>query len=133
MVKADITTMAILDDMPDDLSPATLLPLPPATFHILLAVTDDDRHGYAIIQEVAARTAGEVRLSAGTLYRSIQRMVEQDLIEETAARPAREFDDERRRYYRITSFGRAVALAETERLQAMVLIARASGVAPRRA
>ena len=63
--------------------PTTLLPLPPATFHILLAVADDDRHGYAIIQEVAARTGGEVRLSAGTLYRSIQRMVEQDLIEET--------------------------------------------------
>ena len=80
--------MAILDDMPGDAGPAALLPLPPATFHILLAVADGDRHGYAIIQEVAARTGGEVRLSAGTLYRSIQRMVEQDLIEETAARPA---------------------------------------------
>ena len=81
--------MAILDDMPADTGPATLLPLPLATFHILLAVADDDRHGYAIIQEVAARTGGEVRLSAGTLYRSIQRMVEQDLIEETARPPAR--------------------------------------------
>ena len=125
--------MAILDDMPGDLLPAALLPLPPASFHILLAVADGDRHGYAIIQEVAARTGGEVRLSAGTLYRSIQRMVEQDLIEETAARPAPELDDERRRYYRITTFGRAVARAETERLQAMVRIARASGVAARRA
>ena len=125
--------MAILDDMPGDLLPAALLPLPPASFHILLAVADGDRHGYAIIQEVAARTGGEVRLSAGTLYRSIQRMVEQDLIEETAARPAPELDDERRRYYRITTFGREVALAETERLQAMVRIARASGVAARRA
>lgn len=125
--------MAILDDMPGDLLPAALLPLPPASFHILLAVADGDRHGYAIIQEVAARTGGEVRLSAGTLYRSIQRMVEQDLIEETAARPAPELDDERRRYYRITTFGRAVARAETERLQAMVRIARASGVVVRRA
>ena len=125
--------MAILDDMPGDLLPAALLPLPPASFHILLAVADGDRHGYAIIQEVAARTGGEVRLSAGTLYRSIQRMVEQDLIVESAARPAPELDDERRRYYRITTFGRAVARAETERLQAMVRIARASGVVVRRA
>lgn len=63
--------MAILDDMPGDLLPAALLPLPPASFHILLAVADEDRHGYAIIQEVAARTGGEVRLGAGTLYRSL--------------------------------------------------------------
>ena len=120
--------------MSDDQTPDSVLPLPPATFHILLAVADEDRHGYAIIQEVAARTAGEVRLSAGTLYRSIQRMVEQDLISESAARPAPEIDDERRRYYGITTFGRAVARAETERLQALVRIARATGViAPRRA
>lgn len=118
--------------MPPD-SPADLLPLPPATFHILLAVADEDRHGYAIIQEVAARTAGEVRMSAGTLYRSIQRMVEQDLIEESAARPSPEQDDERRRYYRITPFGREVARAETARLQAMVRIAQATGVVAGRA
>ncbi len=125
--------MAILDDMPADAGPTDLLPLPLATFHILLAVADGDRHGYAIIQEVATRTGGEVRLSAGTLYRSIQRMVEQDLIEETAARPSPELDDERRRYYRITLFGLAVARAETERLQALVRIAVASGMALRRA
>ena len=124
--------MATYDNGPAT-DPAALLPLPPATFHILLAVADEDRHGYAIIQEVAVRTDGEVRLSAGTLYRSIQRMVEQDLIEETAARPAPELDDERRRYYRITEYGREVALAETERLQGMVRIARATGVVPRRA
>jgi DNA-binding PadR family transcriptional regulator len=117
--------------MPPD--SAALLPLPPAPFHILLAVADEDRHGYAIIQEVAARTAGEVRMSAGTLYRSIQRMVEQDLIEETAARPAPELDDERRRYYRITPFGLEVARAETARLQAMVRIAHATGVIAERA
>ena len=118
--------------MSDDQTPESLLPLPAATFHILLAVADEDRHGYAIIQEVAARTEGEVRLSAGTLYRSIQRMVEQDLISESAARPAPELDDERRRYFGITAFGRAVAGAEVERLQALLRIARATGVTSRR-
>lgn len=116
---------------PDDLNPADLLPLPPATFHILLAVADQDRHGYAIIQEVAARTDGEVRLSAGTLYRSIQKMVELDLIEETVERPAADLDDERRRYYRISDFGRVVARAEAERLQALVQLACTCGLAPR--
>lgn len=110
-----------------------LLPLPPATFHILLAVADDDRHGYAIIQEVAARTSGGVTLGAGTLYRSVQRMLEQGLITETRERPAPELDDERRRYYRITPFGRAVARAEAERLSQLVKLARASGFAPNRA
>src|ERR1017187_1323808 len=89
--------------------PDSLLPLPPATFHILLAVAEEDRHGYAIIQDVAARTNGELKLSAGTLYRSIQRMLEQGLIVETQDRPAPELDDERRRYYRITPFGATVA------------------------
>ena len=83
-----------------------LLPLPPVTFHILLALSDIDRHGYGILQDVAARTNGELRLGAGTLYRSIQRMLEQGLIIETADRPVAELDDERRRYYRITPFGR---------------------------
>jgi DNA-binding PadR family transcriptional regulator len=117
----------------DDDPPESLLPLPPATFHILMAVADEDRHGYAIIQEVAARTNGEVRLSAGTLYRSVQRMLEQGLIEETDERPAPEEDDERRRYYRITHFGRAVARAEARRLTEMVRLARASGFVPKRA
>ena len=110
-----------------------LLPLPLATFHILLALCDDDRHGYAILQEVARRTGGELRLSAGTLYRSIQRMLEQGLLEELRERPAPEQDDERRRYYRITSFGSAVARAEAERLNALVRLARAVGLAPGRA
>jgi DNA-binding PadR family transcriptional regulator len=110
-----------------------LLPLPLATFHILLALCDDDRHGYAILQEVARRTRGELRLSAGTLYRSIQRMLEQGLLEERRERPAPEQDDERRRYYRITSFGSAVARAEAERLNALVRLARAVGLAPGRA
>lgn len=120
--------------MPDrDERPHDLLPLPPAAFHILLALADEDRHGYAIIQEVGARTSGEVRLSAGTLYRSVQRMLEQGLILETTERPAPELDDERRRYYRITPFGRAVARAEAERLSQLVKLARASGFVTGRA
>lgn len=114
-------------------TPDSLLPLPPATFHILMALSDEDRHGYAVIQEIEARTGGELRLSAGTLYRSIQRMIEQDLIVEIHERPAPEFDDERRRYYRITRFGEAVARAEARRLQNLVRLARASGFVPRSA
>ena len=109
-----------------------LLPLPPATFHILLALADDDRHGYAIIQEVALRTGGELRLSAGTLYRSIQRMLEDGLIEEMRERPAPEHDDERRRYYRITRLGSSVARAEASRLVELVKFAHAAGLAPER-
>jgi DNA-binding PadR family transcriptional regulator len=114
-------------------APDSLLPLPPATFHILVAVADDDRHGYAIIQDVAARTGGELKLSAGTLYRSIQRMLEQGLIVEPRERPAPAHDDERRRYYRITPFGAAVARAETRRLSQLVRMARARGLAPEKA
>ena len=113
--------------MSTDARPETLLPLPPAVFHILMALADDDRHGYGIIQEVSSRTNAEVRLSPGTLYRSIQRMLEDDLIVEINERPAPELDDERRRYYRITAFGRAVARAEANRLHELVRLARASG------
>lgn len=108
-------------------SPQSLLPVPLAAFHILLAVADQDRHGYGIILDVAERTNGSLRLSPGTLYRSIQRMVEQGLIVETAERPAADLDDERRRYYRITAFGRKVAKAEAERMAALVGQARAIG------
>jgi DNA-binding PadR family transcriptional regulator len=111
-------------------SPETLLPLPAATFHILMAVADEDRHGYAIIQDVAARTGGELRLSAGTLYRSIQRMLDQRLLVEVHDRPAPELDDERRRYYRITPLGTEVATAEARRLARLLRLARASGFAP---
>ena len=117
----------------DELQIDSLLPLPPATFHILLALSDEDRHGYGIIQDVAARTRGELKLSPGTLYRSIQRMQEQGLIVETRERPAPEDDDERRRYYRITPFGNAVAKAEARRLTQLVRMARAKGFAPERA
>ena len=113
-------------------APESLLPLPPATFHILVALADDEQHGYAIMQDVAARTGGELKLSAGTLYRSIQRMLEQGFIEERRERPAPELDDERRRYYRITPFGTAVAKAEARRLAQMLKLARSKGLAPGR-
>jgi DNA-binding PadR family transcriptional regulator len=109
--------------------PEDLLPLPPATFHILLALVDEERHGYAIIQDVEARTHGELRLSAGTLYRSIARMVEQGLIAEVSRRRA-VGDDPRRRYYRLTPFGIAVARAEMRRLSDLVRMARACGLKP---
>src|SRR5258707_8843560 len=116
--------------MPD---PEALLPLPFATFHILMALATGDRHGYAIIQDVAARTNNQLRLGAATLYRSLQRMLEQGLIVETGDRPAPSLDDERRRYYRITRYGESVARAEAQRLTELVKLARASGFAARRA
>lgn len=114
----------------DDETAAALLPLPAATFHILLALSSGERHGYAIIQDVEASTGGDLRLSAGTLYRSIARMVEQGLIAEVAKRRTAA-DDERRRYYRITSFGTEVARAEMTRLTQLVRLAKASGLTPR--
>jgi len=113
--------------------PESLLPLPPATFHILLALALDDRHGYGIIQDVAAATGGQLKLSAGTLYRSLQRMLEQGLVIETRDRPEPEDDDQRRRYYRITAFGREVAKGEARRLTHLVRLARAGGFASGRA
>ena len=108
----------------------SLLPLPTAVFHILIALADRDRHGYSIMQDVAARTGGKVQLSAGTLYSSIRRMLEQGLIEELAESPDPSSTDERRRYYRLTRFGKRVAVAEVERLNAMVQQARATGLVP---
>ena len=105
------------------------LPLPAATFHILIALAREDLHGYAVMQDVEERTGGALRLSAATLYRSIQRMLDQGLIRETRDRPAPELDDERRRYYRITPLGQAVARAEARRMSEMVRMARAQGLA----
>ena len=121
-------TISLKDSQPD-----SFLPLPAATFHILMAVAEEDRHGYAIIQDVATWTGGELKLSAGTLYRSIQRMLEQGLIVETRERPAPELDDERRRYYRITPLGAAVAKAEATRMAKLVKLARGMGFAPEKA
>ena len=96
------------------------LPLPPSEFQILLALADGERHGYAIRAEVVERTGGEVLLGPGTLYGSIKRMLESGLIEESARRPARALDDDRRRYYRMTTLGRGVAAAEARRMASLV-------------
>ena len=107
-----------------------LLPLPPAAFHILIALGEGEKHGYAVMQEVAGRTDGRVRMSPGTLYGSIRKMLDEGLIEESLRRAAA--DDERRRYYRLTKFGRAVAAAEAERLAALLHHARLNGLVPRK-
>ena len=115
------------------MNPETLLPLSPQVFHILVALADRDRHGYSIMQDVALRTSGKLRLSAGTLYGSVKRILEQGLIVELreSERPDTG-DDERRRYYRLTAFGRRVAKAEAERLSQLLDHARAYGLAPKR-
>jgi DNA-binding PadR family transcriptional regulator len=110
-----------------------LLPLPQAVFQILVALADQDRHGYAIMQDVVARTGGALRLSPGTLYGSIKRMLEDGLIVEVDDRPSPDEDDERRRYYRITQFGRDLAKAEADRLTVLLRQARAVGLASKRA
>lgn len=107
------------------------LPLPPAVFHILIALGEGEKHGYAVMQEVAERTSGKVRMSPGTLYGSIRKMLDEGLIEEFFRRSA-QADDERRRYYRVTKFGRAVAAAEAERLTALLHHARLNGLVPRK-
>jgi DNA-binding PadR family transcriptional regulator len=118
---------------PDDKSPEDLLPLQAAAFHILVSLAGRDRHGYAIMQDVAERTAGAFRLHPGTLYTTIRRLLEQGLVEELAERPARGRDDERRRYYRLTKLGRRVARAEATRLERLVGMARRAGLTPKRA
>ncbi len=100
------------------------LPLSPPVLYILLALADEARHGYAIMQEVDRRTEGRVRLLPGSLYSTIKRMLAQQLIEERSQPTGVESDDERRRYYGITPYGRQVATAEVERLAALIEFAR---------
>ena len=104
--------------------PEAYLPLPPATFHILLALADGELHGYAIMKGVAARSEGTVRLGPGTLYGSLKRLLEAGLVEEGGERADPERGDERRRYYRLTPLGLSVVRAEARRLDAMVRAAR---------
>jgi DNA-binding PadR family transcriptional regulator len=110
--------------------PQSLLPLTPAVFHILLALVDSERHGYGIMQEIAARTENRVRMGPGTLYGSIKRMQADGLIEEAGERPDPALDDERRRYYRLTDFGQRVARAEAERLAHLVSVAQHKRLLP---
>ncbi len=113
--------------------PSSQLPLTVPVFQILVSLADRDLHGYAIIQDVAARTAGEVRLTASTLYAAIRRMLDAGMIEEVdAPRRAPAGDDERRRYYRMTPYGREVAQLEAARLERAAAMARAKSLLPRR-
>ena len=108
--------------------PEEVLPLTPAAFHILLALVSQERHGYSIMREVESYTRGSLHLGTTTLYRSIKQMLATHLIEEAEERPDPELDDERRRYYRLTSFGRRVLRAESVRLAALVALAQARAV-----
>ena len=118
-------------DRADD--PGGFLPLPSATLHILLALKDGEKHGYAIMREVEDVSRGVMKMGPGTLYGSIKRILADGLIEESHERPDPDLDDQRRRYYRLTGFGRQVCDAEVERLSALVEHAqsRASAVRPR--
>ena len=100
--------------------PATLLPLKTNWFHILLSLSANEQHGYGIMQEVLERTVGKVRLWPATLYGTLKKLMEEGLIEESGERPAPEVDDARRRYYRLTPFGRRVLSAESQRLRELV-------------
>src|SRR5262247_917508 len=106
--------------------PSDYLPLTAPVYHVLVALADEEQHGYAIIKTVARQTDERVILSTGTLYGIIKRLLADGLIVESRRRPAAANDDERRRYYRITEFGRRVAVAEAERLEQMVAVARAT-------
>src|SRR5262245_13486426 len=107
-------------------APEDFLPLTPAVFHILVALGDGEAHGYAIMQDVLARTDGNVRLSAGTLYGAVSRLLDEGLIEESDERPDPEMDDTRRRYYRLSDLGSRVLVGETQRLTDLVRAARAT-------
>jgi DNA-binding PadR family transcriptional regulator len=128
--KSDATTVDIgASVMRND--PDAFLPLTPAELHILLALADGERHGYAIMQEVRDLTAGRLRLGPGTLYGTIKRMLGEGLLVETEERPDRSLNDERRRYYRLTDLGRDVLAAEVRHLEAVVDLARAKRILPR--
>ena len=107
-------------------TPQDLLPLRSIDFLILLMLAPKERHGYGIMQDVLQHTEGRIELEAGSLYRTIRRLGDQGLLEESARRPAADSDDERRRYYRLTPFGRKVAAAEAQRLRSLVRLAEAA-------
>jgi DNA-binding PadR family transcriptional regulator len=109
----------------DQSAAVDLTPLSPAVFHILLCLGEGERHGYAIKREIAARTEGKLKLGPAVLYGSIHKMLELGLIEESAERPDPHLDDERRRYYRITPYGRRVAQAEAVRMRELIELAAA--------
>jgi DNA-binding PadR family transcriptional regulator len=103
----------------------SLLPLTPPVFHILLALAEEERHGYGIMQDVAWQTNNALQLGPGTLYGCLKRMLAAGLVEESDERPDPAMDDQRRRYYRMTALGRRAVRAEAERLAGAVTAARA--------
>lgn len=111
--------------------PESLLPLTAGMFQVLIALADGEKHGYAIIKEVARRTDGAVTLGAGTLYTIVRRFEQEGVIVEAAERPDPALDDERRRYYRLTEFGRDVARAEAQRMETALGMARAKNLIPK--
>jgi DNA-binding PadR family transcriptional regulator len=110
--------------------PTSLLPLTPTVLHILLALADGEKHGYAIMQEVEARTTGTMHLGPGTLYGSIQRMLNDNLIAEVHDHAPSEHGEQRRRYYRLTGFGERVLQAEAQRLEDLVRMAQQKHILP---
>ena len=113
-------------------APEDFLPLKPHWFHVLLSLADQEQHGYGIMQEVLERTDGKVRLWPATLYGTLKRLIDEELIEESGARPAPDLDDPRRRYYRLTRLGRRVLAAESERLEDLVRVIWAKRAIPKR-
>lgn len=109
---------------PDRNSPADFLPLKPDAFYVLLVLLHGERHGYAIMRDAAARSDGRVELQAGALYRLLAKMLDDGLVVESQRRPAADADDERRRYYRVTSLGKRVIAAEAERMASLAEAAR---------
>ncbi len=115
-------------------TPESFLPLKPHWFHVLLSLADQEQHGYGIMQEVLERTGGKVHLWPATLYGTLKRLIDEELIEESEERPAAELDDARRRYYKLTRLGRRVLAAESRRLEDLVRVIRAKkGLAKREA
>ena len=112
--------------------PESFVPLKPHWFHVLLSLAGQEQHGYGIMQEVLERTGGKVRLWPATLYGTLKRLIEEELIEESDERPAPELDDARRRYYRLTRLGRRVLAAESRRLEELLRVIRAKGALVKR-
>ena len=110
--------------------PESCLPLTPAAFHVLMGLVDGEKHGYAILKDIQRRAGDRVKMSVSTLYGVIQRLESEGLIGEAMSRPDPALDDERRRYFKITDFGRAVARAELRRFEDALNLARAKNLEP---
>ena len=125
-------SVVVLPTNQETFTPQSLIPLRPVIFEILLILSEEERHGYGLMQDVKERTNGRSILGPGTLYRTLNEMQQMNLIERSDRRPAPDLDDERRRYYRLTAFGRQVAAAEAERMAALVRTARSGNLFPDR-